>query len=97
MATAPTPVLTECRYGGWVDSGDHRCGERGSLCDECKEDRADARAVARMAQEAVSVWTMKMDRKDMEATTPGLVIDFYEKAAALAANGLRLAREAVKR
>ena len=36
-----TPVLTEkCPYGGYS------CGERGFLCDECKEDRADARWAA---------------------------------------------------
>ena len=49
----PTPILKEkCPHDGYS------CGQRGFLCDECKQRRADARAVARMAL------TIYIERRD---------------------------------
>ena len=90
--TAPTPVLTEkCRYEGKryglvysdtiqnvVSGVTGMCGERGFLCDECKEDRADARAVARMAAAFLEAGSCNLDTS----------------AVSMAMSLLRLAREA---
>jgi hypothetical protein len=58
----------ECPHDGWTMDGRQRCGDRGTLCDRCREARADDRngvlcarleALTEILMDVVSVATGK--------------------------------------
>ena len=93
--TDPTHVWAECPYSGYTQhhssNGSLRTGCGGddgtpnNLCDRCREDRADARVVARMADRALDGATFATDgERDTQR----------HNAIGYATELLRLAREA---
>ena len=89
----------ECPYGAQFEGNcvhaQAACREQGWLCDACEQDRADARAVARMAMEA-TLFCVK-EAHGPVSPPQDYVDEVHRVAVRQAANLFRLARAAVVR